>query len=195
MRIVDLQNSLHFDLLPPKLLFRVQHSSVSAGTVKIGRQLLLLPPSNLLSGRFDITGQPVAYFAERPETAIYEAICRREVTGVSLALIKKRSLLSVKTKAKITLLDLRPNTSNWPVLQSLRFHQTQAFAAEALAAGFSGIVYRSAQQYEMNCFALWGQALTALSRISLEHLVEPGSGRLHAAVATALNGSQLPLLP
>jgi hypothetical protein len=195
MKLADLQYIPHFDLLAPQLLFRVQHSSARAGTVKIGSRLLLLPPSNLLSGRFDIVGQPVAYFAERSETAIYEAICRREAIGVSYALTAKRSLLSVQTTAKLSLLDLRPHVSSWPVLHSLRFDQTQALAAEAHAAGFSGIVYKSAQQHDKDCFALWGQALATLRRISLESLVESGSGNLHVALATALNGSQLPLLP
>lgn len=195
MKLANLQYIPQFDLLAPQLLFRVQHSSARAGTVKIGTRLLLLPPSNLLSGRFDIAGQPVAYFAERPETAIYEAICRREVIGVSYTLTATRSLLSVQTTAKLSLLDLRPHASNWPVLQSLRFDQTQALAAEAQAAGFAGIVYKSAQQYGKECFALWGQALTTLHRISLESLVESRSGNLHVALATALNGSQLPLLP
>ncbi len=195
MKLADLHHSPHFDLLASRLLFRVQHSSARAGTVRIGTRLLLLPPSNLLAGRFDVAGQPVAYFAELPETAIYEAICRRETMGVSSALMAKRSLLSVQTTAKISLLDLRPHASSSPVLHSLRFDQTQALAAEAHAAGFFGIVYKSAQQYDKDCFALWGQALTALRRMSLENLVEPGSGNLHVALATALNGSRLPLLP
>lgn len=137
----------------------------------------------------------MAYFAERPETAIYEAICRREATGVSCALVGKRSLLTVQTTAKLTLLDLRPHVFSWPVLQSLRFSHTQALAAEAHAAGFSGIVYRSAQQYGMDCFALWGQALTELHRVSLESLIERQTGNLHGTLATALIGAQLPLLP
>lgn len=119
MKLADLQYVPQFDLLAPELLFRVQHARASTGTVKIGTRLLLLPPSDLLSGRFDIAGQPVAYFAERPETAIYEAICRREATGVSYSLMAKRSLLSVQTTAKLTLLDLRPHVFSWPVLQSL----------------------------------------------------------------------------
>ncbi|WP_082485680.1 RES family NAD+ phosphorylase [Acidovorax sp. Leaf84] len=195
MKLADLQYIPQFDLLAPQLLFRVQHSSARPGTVKIGTRLLLLPPSNLLSGRFDIAGQPVAYFAERPETALYEAICRREAVGISYALMAKRSLLSVQTTDNLPLLDLRPHTSSWPVLHSLRFDQTQALAAEAHAAGFLGIVYKSAQQYHKDCFALWGQALTALRRMSIESLVESGSGNLHVALATALNGSRLPLLP
>lgn len=195
MKLADLRYIPHFDLLAPQLLFRVQHSTVRAGTVKIGTRLLLLPPTNLLSGRFDIAGEPVAYFAERPETAIYEAICRREAIGVSYALMAKRSLLSVQATAKLSLLDLRPHVSSWPVLHSLRFEQTQALAAEAHAGGFSGIVYKSAQQHDKDCFALWGQAFAALRRMSLQRLVEPKSGNLHVALATALNGSRLPLLP
>lgn len=195
MKLADIQYAPPFDLLAPELLFRVQYARARAGTVKIGARLLLLPPSNLLSGRFDIAGRPVAYFAERPETAIYEAICRREATGVSLALLAKRSLLSVQTTAKVTLLDLRPHAFSWPVLQSLRFVHTQALAAEAYAAGFSGVVYRSAQQYGMDCFALWGDALEVLQRVSLENLLEPSTGNLHGALASALHGSQVPLLP
>lgn len=195
MNLADIQYVPHFDLLAPQMLFRVQRTRASAGSVRIGRKLLLLPPSHLLCGRFDIAGQPVAYFAERPETAIYEAICRREATGVSYALMARRSLLSVRTSAEVRLLDLRPHAPSWPVLQSLRFDQTQSLAAQAHFAGFHGIVYRSAQQYGMDCFALWGLALTALRRLSLEKLLEPGTGNLHGALAMALNGSQLPLLP
>jgi len=44
----------------------------------------LLPPSHLLSGRFDVAGVPVGYFAEAPETAVYESLCRREATAVSM---------------------------------------------------------------------------------------------------------------
>ena len=137
----------------------------------------------------------MAYFAERPETALYEAICRREAVGVSYAMMAKRSLLSVQATANLPLLDLRPHASSWPVLHSLRFDQTQALAAEAHAAGFLGVVYKSAQQYDNDCFALWGQALRALHRMSVERLVESGSGNLHVALTAALKGSRLPLLP
>ena len=68
MKLADLQYIPYFVLLVPELLFSVQHSSAPAGTVNIGMLLLLLPQSNLLSRRFDNTGQPVAYLAERPET-------------------------------------------------------------------------------------------------------------------------------
>lgn len=195
MKLADLQVLVQFDLLAPQPLFRVQHARARAGTVKMGRGLLLLPPSHLMVGRFDRYGEPVAYLAERPETALYEALCRREATGVSYALLAQRALLSVQTTAQLSLLDLRPHTPSWPVLQSLRFDQTQGLAAEAHAVGFVGIVYRSAQQYGMDCYALWGPALTALHRVSLEGLLEPHTGNLYSALATALQGSQVPLLP
>lgn len=107
----------------------------------------------------------------------------------------KRSLLSVQTTATVRLLDVRPYATSWPVLQSLRFEQTQALAAQAHAEGFSGIVYRSAQQFGMDCFALWGPALTVVRRMTLERLLEPKTGNLHGALATALVGPQVPLLP
>lgn len=193
MKLSDLEYAPAFDLLAPTALFRVQRSRVRAGTVRIGR--LLLPPSTLLNGRFDVAGVPVGYFAEAPDTAAYEALARRETTFLSIQTIAGRSLLCVQASRTLTLLDLRMHASSWPVLQSLRLAHTQELAADAHAKGFAGIVYCSAQQNNMACCAVFGDALASLKVAWTERLVEPGTGNLHKVIAAALKGSQVPLTP
>ncbi|MDC6169584.1 MULTISPECIES: RES family NAD+ phosphorylase [unclassified Roseateles] len=193
MKLSDLEYAPAFDLLAPTALFRIQRSRVRAGTVRIGR--LLLPPSTLLNGRFDVAGVPVGYFAEAPDTAAYEALARRETTFLSIQTITGRSLLCVQASRTLTLLDLRMHASSWPVLQSLRLAHTQELAADAHAQGFAGIVYCSAQQNNMACYAVFGDAMASLKVAWTERLVEPGTGNLHTVIAAALKGSQVPLTP
>lgn len=191
MKLSDLEYAPTFDLLAPSALFRIQRSRARSGTVRIGR--LLLPPSDLLSGRFDVAGVPVGYFAEAPDTAAYESLARRETASLSFQTIASRSLLCVQASCTLTLLDLRQHASSWPVLQSLRLAHTQELAADAHAHGFAGIVYCSAQQHGMASFALFGDALASLKSAWLQRLVEPGTGNLHSVIAAALKGSQVPL--
>lgn len=193
MKLSDLEYVPSFDLLAPQALYRVQRRRARAGSVKIGR--LLLPPADLVSGRFDVKGVHVAYFGEKPETALFEALCRREATALSMKEIDMRTLLCVQTTRLLKLLDLRLHAQSWPVLQSLRFHHTQGLAREAYDQGFAGIVYRSAQQYGMDCYALFGESSRSLRTLWLEPLTEQGTGNLHISLAAALVGSQVTLAP
>ena len=106
-----------------------------------------------------------------------------------------RTLLCVQTTQPLALLDLRMHASNWPVLQSLRLSHTQELAAESRAQGFAGIVYCSAQQHNMHCYAIFGDALAGLRAVWSERLTEPGTGNLHAVLAAAIRSSQVPLVP
>lgn len=186
---------LHFAptnvLAASQALYRIQRNRAHRGTVRIGP--LRLPPADLLSGRFDLAGTSVGYFAEAPETAVYEALARREAQNLSMAALRQRTLLCVQTKAPLQLLDLRPHASTFPVLQSMRFAQTQELAAEIAAIGHDGIVYRSAQQFGMDCYAIFGHALRELAASWSEALVEPATGNLHNVVVTCLLGSGLSL--
>lgn len=87
------------------------------------------------------------------------------------------------------------HASSWPELQSLRLAHALKLAADAHAQGFAGIVYCSAQQNNMACYAVLGDALTSMRAAWTEHPVEPGSGNLHRAIAAALEGSKVPLTP
>ena len=193
MKLADLEFAPSFDLLAPSALFRIQRIRARRNSIRIGR--VLLPPAHLLSGRFDIVGVPVGYFAEAPETAVYESLCRREATAVSLQVASQRALLCAQTTQPLTLLDLRMHASTWPVLQSLRLSHTQELAAQAHAQGYAGIIYCSAQHHGMHCYAIFGEALTSLRAVWSERLTEPGTGNLHGVLVGALRGSQVPLVP
>ncbi|MFG6465344.1 RES family NAD+ phosphorylase [Roseateles sp. BYS87W] len=193
MKLADLEFTPSFDLPAPAVLYRIQRIRARRGSMRVGR--VLLPPADLLGGRFDIAGVAVGYFAEAPETAVYESLCRREATSVSLRTASLRTLLCLRTTQILNLLDLRMHASSWPVLQSLRLRHTQELAADAHAHGFAGIVYCSAQQHNMHCYALFGDPLNSLRAVWSEHLTEPGTGNLHTVLAGAIKGSQVPLVP
>lgn len=193
MKLADLEFTPSLDLPFPSVLYRIQRARARRGSLRVGR--ILLPPSHLLNGRFDLSGISVGYFAEAPETAVYESLCRREATAVSLQAAAMRTLLCVQTTQPMMLLDLRMHASSWPVLQSLRVRHTQELAAEAHAQGFAGIVYCSAQQPNMDCYAIFGDALASLRAVWSERLTEPSTGNLHAVLASAIKGSQVPLVP
>ncbi|GAB4122147.1 MAG: hypothetical protein Fur0014_21570 [Rubrivivax sp.] len=114
-------------------LLRVQRSAAIGAAIVRGP--LHLPPIGSLSGRFDLAGVPCAYLAEAPDTALFEALFRRESTGVSVAALRLRRLPAVQTRADLVLGDLRPHATAWPALQSLRFSETQAIWRMALANG------------------------------------------------------------
>lgn len=193
MKLEKLKYESTFVLPANAALFRTQASRARKGSIRLGN--LRLPPSDLMKGRFDVHGVPVGYFAQSPLTSIYESMCRRDSVMVSNALLAKRHLLCFNTSCDLKLLDLRPLTSQMPFLQSMRFTQTQALAKEARAVGFDGILYLSAQQYGQDCFALFGEGLSTLKMQSRVPLLEPGSGNYHRALADALWGSQIQVVP
>ena len=91
-------------------------------------------------------------------------------------------------------LDLRQHASSWPVLQSLRFSATQEIAEEALAAGYEGIAYRSAQQYGQDCFVVFGASLRGFNLVWRRALLLP-DGAMHQALVSAIHGGQIMLTP
>ncbi len=193
MRLTDLQYAPDCQLPAHSVLYRIQRIRSRPGTVSIG--VLRLLPAGLMVGRFDLSTAVAGYFAETAETAIYETLARREATLLSIGTVGQRVLLSMHTTATLNLLDLRPHAASWPVLQSLRYASTQMLARDAHEHGFDGVVYRSAQQYGRDCYALFDEALNGLRVISKTPLREAQTGALHRAVAAAVKGSQIPLTP
>lgn len=192
MKLQDLQYVLEHHVAAGASVYRVQRSVARPGSVVVGA--LKLAPPGLLISRFDLVAHAVAYFADTPETAIYESLARREAMSLSLNVVGARQLLTLQATRSLRLADLRPHASTWPVLQSLRYALTQQIAADANGLGYEGVVYRSAQQYGQDCLALFGPSLSALKLVRRIPLVDP-SGGLHRAVANALRGSQVPLVP
>ncbi len=121
-----------------------------------------LPPIGGLSGRFDLPDESCAYLGESPDTALYESLFRREKEWVTLDELRARELVTVSVRSTLELGDLRPHAAGWPVLQALRFSETQELAREAREAGFDGFIYRSAQHYGQDSVVLFEPAPSCL---------------------------------
>jgi hypothetical protein len=192
MKLQDLQYLPPITLAASRTVYRVQRARRRPGAATIGP--LKLAPIGDMSSRFALAATSAGYFAESPETAIYESLVRREAVSLSISNAVNRQLLCLRTTRPIQLLDLRPHASSWPVLQSLRFSATQEIAAEALAAGFEGIAHRSAQQYGQDCFVVFGASLGAFRLVWRKALVLP-DGSMHQALVTAIRGGQVSVVP
>lgn len=193
MKLVELQHAVDFTLASPSILHRVQRLRSRRGAVAVGP--LRVPRRGLLLNRFDLADDEVAYFAESSETAVYETLARREATTLSMSTVASRVLLTLKTTEPLQLLDLRFHAGAWPVLQSLRYAETQELAMEARNNGYDGLIYRSAQHYGSDCVALFGatamRRVRAVTRLPLLN----ESGALHRAAAEAIRGAMVPLVP
>lgn len=193
MKLTDLQFAPEFTLSAPTVLHRVQRLRARPGGLSFGP--LRVPPPGLLLSRFDLPDAAVGYFAETPETAIYEALARREALELSVGLLRKRAILALATTDELRLLDLRPHAPAWPVLQSMRYQVTQELAMDAHRNGYTGIVYRSAQQFGADCFAIFGDALRGFRQLSKAPLAKADADVIHRAAAAAIRGSKIPLMP
>ncbi len=192
MKLHDLQYLPPVTLAASQTVYRVQRAKARPGAVNVGP--LKMAPIGDMSGRFALADTVTGYFAESPETAIYESLVRREAVSLSLANAATRQLLCLRTTRPVELLDLRPHAASWPVLQSLRFTVTQEIAAGALAEGFEGIAYRSAQHYGQDCFVVFGAGLKSFRLVWRRGLLL-ADGSMHQALAVAVRGGQIVLAP
>jgi hypothetical protein len=188
MKLHDLQYLPPVTLAASQTVYRVQRTKARPGAASIGP--LKLAPVGDMSGRFALAKTETGYFAESPETAIYESLVRRESVALSISAAAGRQLLCLRAAWPIKLLDLRQHVSSWPVLQSLRFSVTQQIAAEAFAEGFEGIAYRSSQHYGQDCFVVFGAGLKSFRPAWRKALVLP-DGSMHQALASAIRGGQI----
>lgn len=190
MKLSDLEVVTTYTLAAGQSLFRIQR--IRGGALRRGP--LKLPPAGLLSGRFDLRDAPCAYFGESPDTALYESVFRREARSVSLTNLGRRQLLTARIRRDLHLGDLRAHAPSWPVLQALRFSETQELAEDAHRAGFEGLIYRSAQQHGQDCVVLFDPEARVVSALSASLLVGPGDSLNHWVVLAAQR-SRIPLVP
>jgi hypothetical protein len=176
MKLTDFEFAPVYTLPASLALYRIQRFANRAGDKRVGR--IRLAPPGILTCRFDLPDDVVGYFADRPETAGYEALARREVERMTVAHLAQRELVCVTVQREVQLLDLRPHAQSWPVLQSLRFKMTQELAVSAKQAGYQGVIYKSAQQFGMDCMAIFGPALGRLRYAWAERLVEASLGQI-----------------
>lgn len=192
MQLAKLSPLASFTIAADTVLHRVQRATTIATTVARGP--LKLPPGGGLAFRFD-TMVPVAYLAEDPMTALYEARFRRDSGAkASITVLQASELIEVQLKNPIEVLDLLPHATDWPVLQAERYSETQQLAADALSAGYAGIRYLSAQHYGRVCYVLFDPAAKDFRKLSSTPLANSG-GNLHRLSAKAVAGSCVPLVP
>nr|WP_315489345.1 RES family NAD+ phosphorylase [uncultured Rhodoferax sp.] len=171
---------------------RVQRKTARKDSVR-HKGYVLAPPGGL-AGRFDLADEATAYLADSPETALYESLFRREVRSCHFSRLEQRALLTFETQAPLRLVDLRGLEAHYPVLQSMRYETSQAFAAACRQQGLHGVLYASAQHPSHSCICLFGAGIERTKKVAALDLVQAGTGLLHKAVLLAERGSQVPLL-
>lgn len=172
--------------------YRVQRKNGRSDSVRL--KGYVLAPSGGLAGRFDLAGEVSAYLADSPETALYESLFRREVRSCHIAKIGQRALLSFETQLPVRLADLRGLEEQYPVLQSMRYDTSQAFAQACAVQGLHGVLYASAQHPNHSCVCLFQAGIERTRKLQATALMQPGTGLLHQAVVAAARGSQVPIL-
>jgi hypothetical protein len=66
---------------------------------------------------------------------------RHEVRSCHFSRIEQRELLTFETQAPLRLVDLRGLEAHYPVLQSMRYETSQAFAVACRQQGLRGVLY------------------------------------------------------
>lgn len=193
MNLDQILSTQSYSLYSDITLFRVQRTARHHQGDRLGPLHLASP--GLRNGRFDLADLRTAYFALAPDTACYEALCRREAQWLSVATTRQRELVAMHVDRPLRLLNLLSVSAGWPALQSLRFSETQRLAVQAHTAGFDGVAYLSSQQHQGICIALFGDSVTNLKRVSRCSLISAPRGELHPALADAVRGSGISLVP
>jgi hypothetical protein len=191
MNFQDLQPPI-LELAAPHTWRRVRRSRARRGSVRI--EGYVLAPTGGLTGRFDLASEPMAYLADSAETALYESVFRREVRSCHWDRLTERSLLTFETRANLRLSDLRGLEERFPVLQSMRYETSQAFAQDCRQQGVHGILYASAQHPHHGCVCLFKAGIEHSKKLGSWPLLEPGTDHLLKSVVNAARGSQVPLI-
>lgn len=189
-----LRNQVSIIELPAgQLLYRVQRLTARKGSVKINR--MILPPAGIKAGRFCLADGITAYLADSPETALYEAVFRRELrTCVALSDLRMKTLGTFKSKQALRLVDLRGLEEHYPVLQSQRIEHTQALSQELFEGGYDGIVYASAQHPHHACLCLFQLGCKKIRFVETWPLVKADTDLLHGAVVDAAKRSGIDIV-
>jgi RES domain len=187
------------DLSPPiieipaqQTWYRVQRKSGRADSVRT-KGYVLAPPGGL-AGRFDLVDEPTAYLADSPETALYESLFRREVRSCYWDRLEQRVLVSFAAQSYLRLADLRGLEERYPVLQSMRYETSQAFAKDCRQQDLHGILYASAQHPYHGCVCLFNAGIARTKKLAAVALVQADTDVLHNAVVAAARGSQVPII-
>lgn len=170
---------------------RVQRTKTLSGSVRLNGHVL--PPTGLLTGRFDLPNEATTYLADSEETALYEAVFRREIHSYPLQRLKERSLAAFVVTERLRVAGIRGLEEQHPVLQSARYVVTREFALDCRERGLDGILYASAQHANHGCVCLFESGMRKLRRTASTPLVKSDTQQLHRAVVRAAHGSRVPI--
>lgn len=190
MKILDFPNAPCAHLLArDTVLYRVQAIGGHAG--EGSRPVVRMHLGRERNGRFDLAERPTAYLAVLPQTALHEAIYRKNLYELETNALDGRELLAVATTSPLNLADLRPYSAHFPVLQSVRTKETRELANDLFLNGFDGLVYSSAQQDGHLCVVLFDPPSSLFGLLWRSPLREiSGSGGAWSAVAS--QGARIP---
>ena len=113
---------------------------------------------------------------------------------MSITTLEAREIVQVQLTSDLELGDLRPFANQWPILQAMRYSETQSLAADALKHGFKGLIFHSAQQYSEPCIVIFNPDQKLFRKLGESSFVS-ASGAIHRYVAHAANRSRIPLAP
>lgn len=174
-----------------QVLYRVQWSVPDKASIQRGAVRLR---GGSRTGRFDLAHGLSAYFAARPQTALHEAVYRKDLLELSTRGVASRELIAVAITQPMALADLRPYSSHFPVLQSARIQETQELADDLHRLGFDGLICRSAQQDGHDCVVLFDPG-AELFRLLWRSPLSKRNGTGHAWSAVADQGARIPAKP
>jgi hypothetical protein len=179
------------DLLLPacQVLYRVQSTSMDPTRTRRGPLTLHIGPEKF--GRFDLSDRPSVYFAVLPQTALHEAVYRKNTRELKYGDLDGRELIAVATTAARRLADLRPFSSHFPVLQSVRLKEMQQLSDELRKEGFDGLISHSAQQDRHECVILFDPP-AELFRLLWRSLLSQGDGCGQKWAKVADRGARIP---
>lgn len=180
----------HHHLPAGALLYRVQLAAPRPDSVQLNG--FNLPPTGLMTGRFDLVDEPVAYLASSRRAALLESVFRRDLKHQTLEHLQRRVLATVKTLRNLVLVDLRGLEQEMPFLVAGRYGPCRELAQGWRVQGADGVVYTSPQHPGQCCVVLFEPGLRAGKIVRKELLVS--KGRPLQAVLDAARVSAVPLI-
>ena len=185
---LSIKTSPIIELPPGQVFYRIQRIKARKDSVKINR--MVLPPAGIKAGRFCLSTGVTAYLADSAQTALYEAVFRRELkTFVTLEDLRLKALCTFTSKKALRLVDLRGLEEQYPVLQSQRIQHTQALAENCFSNGYDGILYASTQHPRHECLCLFESGSRKLGFVKALSLLKPGTNILLSVVVEAARRS------
>lgn len=180
----------HPNLPAGTLLYRVQLAAARPDSVQLNG--FNLPPTGLMTGRFDLVDEPVVYLASTRRAALLESVFRRELKHQTLEHLQRRVLATVQTLSDLVLVDLRGLEEEMPFLVAGRYEPCRELAQAWRAQGADGVVYASPQHPGQSCVVLFESGLRASKIVGKELLVS--KGRPLQAVLDAASVAAVPLI-